>query len=202
MEDGQLAVPNISGIQSLGHTDAAGSVITVNGTDYTVASAHNADGTVANAGEYDVLKITIDGVDPKAIWNFSLTIAPQHYYGSSEYPVDIENNQFGVEYASFDFMKNVIQSTRNIKLPMGAGPYKVTNRDNADSPAENSFFTDNVAYFKRNDNFHTVGAELAVNVAAAEGKKCERCWKFHVHTNEDGLCPRCAAVVPAIAIEE
>ena len=47
----------------------------------------------------------------------------------------------------------------------------------------------------------TVGAELAVNVAAAEGKKCERCWKFHVHTNEDGLCPRCAAVVPASEIE-
>jgi len=47
----------------------------------------------------------------------------------------------------------------------------------------------------------TVGSELAVSVAAAEGEKCQRCWKFHVHTNENGLCPRCASVVPAIEIE-
>ena len=158
---GSLAVPNISGIVSLGHTDRAGETITVNGNSYTVASGHNADGTVTNASEYDVLQITIEDVDPKAIWNFAMTIAPQHYYGEgSSVGVDIENNQFGVEYASFDFMKNIVQSTRNIKLPMGAGPYKVTNRDNADAPGESTFFTDNVAYFKRNDNFHTVGAEL------------------------------------------
>ena len=158
---GGLAVPNISGIVSLGHSDRAGETITVNGNSYTVASGHNADGTVTNASENDVLQITIEDVDPKAIWNFALTVAPQHYYGQgSKVGVDIENNQFGVEYASFDFMKNIVQSTRNIKLPMGAGPYKVTNRDNADAPGESSFFTDNVAYFKRNDNFHTVGAAL------------------------------------------
>ena len=158
---GGLAVPNISGIVSLGHAGQGGQSITVNGTNYTVASGHNADGTVTNTSEYDVLQITIEDVDPKAIWNFAMTIAPQHYYGQgSKVGVDIENNQFGVEYASFDFMKNIVQSTRNIKLPMGAGPYKVTNRDNADNPGESSFFTDNVAYFKRNDNFHTVGAEL------------------------------------------
>ena len=158
---GGLAVPNISGIVSLAHDGRGGEVITIGDKTYTVATGHNADGTVTNASEYDVLEITIEDVDPKAIWNFALTVAPQHYYGAgSKVGVDIENNQFGVEYASFDFMKNVIQSTRNIKLPMGAGPYRVTNRDNSDNPGENSFFTDNVAYFKRNDNFHTVGAEL------------------------------------------
>ena len=160
MEDGQLAVPSISGIQSLGHTAEAGSVININGTDYTVASAHNDDGTVANEGEYDVLKITIDGVDPKAIWNFSLTIAPQHYYGSAEYPVDIENNQFGVEFASFNFMTDVIQSTRNIKLPMGAGCYKVTDKDNSDTPSETGFYANNVVFFKANENFTTVGEQI------------------------------------------
>ena len=160
MEDGQLAVPNISGIESLGHTEAAGTTINVNGTDYTVASAHNEDGTVANEGEYDVLKITIDGVDPKAIWNFSLTIAPQHYYGSSEHPVDIENNQFGVEFASFEFMTDVIQSTRNIKLPMGAGCYKVTDKDNSDTPSESGFYSNNVVFFKSNENFNTVGEQI------------------------------------------
>ena len=160
-DDGTLAVENISGIVSLGHTDAAGSTISVNGTDYKVASSHNADGTVAAEGEYDVLQITIDGVDPKAIWNFALTIAPQHYYGEgSKVGVDIANNKFGVEFASFDFMTDVVQSTRNIKIPMGAGAYKATDSQNSDKPSESAFYTNNVVYFKVNENFTTVGEGL------------------------------------------
>ncbi len=159
-DEGTLAVPNISGIVSLGHTDAAGTTISVNGTDYKIASAHNDDGTVKNEDEYDVLSITIDGVDPKAIWNFSITIAPQHYYGEgSEVGVDIANNKFGVEFASFDFMTDIVQSTRNIKIPMGAGSYKATNSKNED-PSESDFYTNNVVYFKANENFNTVGADL------------------------------------------
>ncbi len=156
-EDGTLAVENIKGIVSLGHTDAAGTTLNVNGTDYKVASAHNDDGTVANEGEYDVLQITIDGVDPKAIWNFALTIAPQHYYGEgSSVGVDIANNKFGVEFASFDFMTDIVQSTRNIKIPMGAGSYKATNTKN-EEPTESDFYTNNVVYFKANEYFNTVG---------------------------------------------
>lgn len=159
--DGTLAVPNISGIVSLGHTDAAGSTIKVNGTDYKVASAHNEDGTVANEGEYDVLQITINGIDPKAIWNFALTVAPQHYYGEgSSVGVDIANNKFGVEFANFSFMTDIIQSTRNIKLPMGAGSYKVTDAQNSDTPSESNFYINNVVYFKANENFHTVGESI------------------------------------------
>ena len=159
--DGTLAVPNISGIVSLGHTDAAGSTISVNGTDYKVASAHNEDGTVANEGEYDVLQITINGIDPKAIWNFALTVAPQHYYGEgSSVGVDIANNKFGVEFANFSFMTDIIQSTRNIKLPMGAGSYKVTDAQNSDTPSESNFYINNVVYFKANENFHTVGESI------------------------------------------
>ena len=155
--DGTLAVENISGIVSLGHTDAAGSTITVNGTDYMVASAHNEDGTVANEGEYDVLQITIDGIDPKAIWNFALTIAPQHYYGEgSSVAVDIANNKFGVEFASYDFMTGIIQSTRNIKIPMGAGAYKATDSSNG-TATDSTFYTNNVVYFKANEYFETVG---------------------------------------------
>ncbi|MBR5780064.1 MAG: hypothetical protein IKY21_05535 [Clostridia bacterium] len=160
-DDGTLAVENIKGIVSLGHTDAAGTAITVNGTEYKVASSHNADGTVVNADEYDILRITIDGVDPKAIWNFAITVAPQHYYGEgSKVGVDIANNKFGVEFASFDFMTDIVQSTRNIKLPMGAGAYKVTNGQNSDTPAESEFYANNVVYFKANDQFNTVGAGL------------------------------------------
>ena len=159
--DGTLAVQNISGIVSLGHTDAAGTTIKVNGTDYKVASGHNADGTVTNADEYDVLQITIDGIDPKAIWNFAITVAPQHYYGEgSKVGVDIAKNQFGVEFASFDFMTTIIQSTRNIKLPMGAGAYKVSDSQNSDTPGQNDFYVNNVVYFKANNNFETVGAGI------------------------------------------
>lgn len=159
--DGSLKVQNISGIVSLGHTDAAGTTVKINGTDYTIASGHNDDGTVTNDSEYDVLQITIKGVDPKAIWNFSITIAPQHYYGEgSKVGVDIANNKFGVEFASYDFMTTVIQSTRNIKIPMGAGAYKATDSKNNDNPSEGDFYTDNVVYFKANNNFETVGADL------------------------------------------
>ena len=160
-DSGKLAVENIEGIVSLGHTDKAGTKLTVNGTEYTIASGHNDDGTVTNPEEYDVLSITIDGIDPKAIWNFALTIAPQHYYGEgSKVGVDIANNQFGVEFASFDFMTDIIQSTRNIKIPMGAGAYKATNTTDSDTPSESEFYTNNVVYFKANPNFETVGTGI------------------------------------------
>jgi peptide/nickel transport system substrate-binding protein len=151
MKDGELTVPSIAGIVSLGHTTDVATVTASNGT-YTVAHEHDADGKPANAEEYDVLQITINGTDPKAIWNFSFSVAPQHYYAEG-YTVDIANNKFGVDYASFDYMKNVIQSSRNVKLPMGAGAYKVTDSQNSDTPAEGDFFKDNVVYFKANNNF-------------------------------------------------
>ncbi len=161
-DDGSLAVESISGIVSLGHQESTkGSTITVNGTEYKVASSHNADGTPAGDGEYDVLQITIDGVDPKAVWNFAFTVAPQHYYGEgSSVAVDIANNKFGVEYGTYSFMTDIVQSHRNIKLPMGAGAYKATNRDNSDTPSTTDFYKDNVVNFKANSYFETVGAGL------------------------------------------
>ena len=149
--DGKLTVENISGIKSLGHNTDTTSV-TIGDNTYAVAQEHNTDGTPKNSDEYDVLQITINGVDPKAIWNFGFAVAPQHYYAEG-YTVDIANNKFGVDYGSFDYMRNVIQSTRNIKLPMGAGAYKVTDRNNSDTPKEDAFFSNNVVYFKANNNF-------------------------------------------------
>ena len=150
-DDGSLQFPSIDGIKSLGHSTTDESV-TVNGNTYKLAHEHNTDGTPKNADEYDVLSITIDGIDPKAIWNFSFSVAPQHYYAPG-YTVDIPNNKFGVEFASFKFMKEVIQSTRNIQIPMGAGPYMATDKDNNSNPDGNAFFSDNVVYYKRNENF-------------------------------------------------
>ncbi len=151
VQDGELAVPNISGIVSLGHTTDVAEV-TVKGGTYKVAHTHNADGTPAAEGEYDVLRITINGTDPKAIWNFSFAVAPQHYYAEG-YTVDIANNKFGVEYGSFDFMTNVIQSPRNIKVPMGAGAYMATDAKGNSNPDGNAFFSENVVYFKANEHF-------------------------------------------------
>ena len=156
--DGGLAIKNISGIVSLGHSDLAGTTININGTDYKIAKDHDEYGAPVNSDEYDILRITIDGIDPKAIWNFSLTVAPQHYYGyGADTPVDIKNSQFGVDFASFRFMTEIIQSTRNIKLPMGAGTFKCTDEPNNDNPKAEDFYKDNVVYFKANENFETVG---------------------------------------------
>ena len=176
IKDGELRVDSISGIVSLGHNKTTkGTKVTVNGKEYLVASEHNADGTpvqpepkrdkdgniISQDTAYDVLQITIDGVDPKAVWNFAFSVAPQHYYGEgSKVGVDIENNKFGVEFGSFDFMTKVIQSNRNISVPMGAGPYKATDRSNGDNPDGNKFYSDNVVYFKANYFFETVGKGL------------------------------------------
>ena len=156
-EDGELTYPNISGVVSLGHTTNTASV-NVKGTTYNVAHDHNTDGTPVNSSEYDVLQITVNGTDPKAIYNFGFTVAPAHYYtADAENPngrtIDIANNQFGVEYASNDFQQNVIQSQQHVEVPVGAGPFKATDADNNDNPSGASFWSSNVVYFKANENF-------------------------------------------------
>ncbi|MBR2651008.1 MAG: hypothetical protein IKD45_05040 [Clostridia bacterium] len=158
-ETGKLAVENIEGIVSLGHTENAPATVTIDGVDYKVAKEHDENGSPKNADEYDVLEITIDGVDPKAVWNFAFTVAPQHYYAKG-YDVDIASNNFGVDFASYDYMTKVIQSPQNIKVPMGAGPYKASNEDNGDNPEGTAFFSDNVVYFKANNYFETVAANI------------------------------------------
>ncbi|MBQ7906690.1 MAG: hypothetical protein IJ309_01805 [Clostridia bacterium] len=156
-DDGSLKVPSIEGIKSLAHTSLAGTTITVNGNDYKIATADGRDANGVPTDGYDVLQITINGQDPKAQWNFAFTVAPQHYYGEgSSVGVDIKNNKFGVEFGTYSFMTKIIQSTRNVRLPMGAGAYKATDRSNGDEPQTNTFFTDKIVYFKRNEHFTTV----------------------------------------------
>ncbi len=38
---------------------------------------------------------------------------------------------------------------------------------------------------------------LTVQVENAQGEKCQRCWKYDPQVGEEGLCPRCAAVLRA-----
>lgn len=173
MADGKLLYPNISGIVSLGHTTDVESV-TIGDTTYEIAHDHKPDGTPLNEDEYDVLQIKINGIDPKAIWNFSFAVAPQHYYAEG-YEVDIANDQFGVDYASFEFMTEVIQSHRNVTVPMGAGAYMATNTEGADDVSGTEFFSNNVVYFKSNPYF-----EESLEASLPEGSEID----YHVNIDK------------------
>ena len=152
-----LRYPNVEGIVSLGHQPTQANSVTIKSEvsgetkSYNIAYQHNADGTPAVAGAYDVLRITLDGKDPKAKYNFSFTVAPEHYY--SGLPVDIANNQFGVEYGSASFQSKTIQSLRNVEVPLGAGPYKASNAANEDNPSGSEFWRNNYIFYKANKNF-------------------------------------------------
>ena len=42
---------------------------------------------------------------------------------------------------------------------------------------------------------------LTIGVSEAKGEKCPRCWMHSMEAGEDGLCPRCSAVVAKLDIE-
>ena len=42
---------------------------------------------------------------------------------------------------------------------------------------------------------------LTVGVSEAKGEKCPRCWMHSLQANEEGLCPRCAAVIAKLDVE-
>ncbi len=163
-----MAVPRIDGIKSLGH-DTTETTIEIKEGDgykvggdlgtYKIARNHddNNNGAPTSLDEYDVLRITVEGVDPKAIYNFGFTVAPQHYYaapdGADAQKVDIKNNKFGLNFADSAFQENVIQSQQHVRIPVGAGPFKATDKANSDNPGLNDFNKDNTVYYKANDNF-------------------------------------------------
>lgn len=138
-----LIVPNISGI-----------------TLTTGTSIPKEDGTVADLGEEcEILKIIVNGVDPKAIYNFSFTVAPMSYYSTAEEIArySYADNHFGVAFADSAFFEQMQLK----QVPVGAGPYKASDPNTAYAaenaiPDKNSFFRDNIVYFERNNNFYTV----------------------------------------------
>jgi len=140
---------NISGIQFINKEKS----VKVNNTTYN-APVYNQDGTIAN-GTNEVLAITINGVDPKAIWNFAFTVAPMYYYSSEEYisKFDFVEN-FGVEYSTQDFMNNVVKNPERIGVPVGAGPYVACDSNhNTENIGAGDFKSNNVLYFVRNENY-------------------------------------------------
>ena len=142
-------IENISGIVYANRTEA----VTVNGVTYNVPT-FDANGAVNN-GTNEVLEITIEKVDPKAIWNFAFTVAPMYYYSVPEVYGDFDyETNFGVEFGSIEFQDKVIKNSDKIGVPVGAGPYKATTR-NGDSSnvTAGTFKAGNVVYFERNEHF-------------------------------------------------
>lgn len=116
--------------------------------------------------EYDVLSITINKIDPKAIWNFAFTVAPLHYYSYPNAGSDSEwniNNNFGVRFSDPDFMNDVVKASEKLGVPVGAGPYKASKfggLGSAKYPAKNEFRDSNRIYYERNEYFDTVDEKV------------------------------------------
>ncbi len=153
--DGNLLVPYISGITTYNTKDTA----------FTGGEM----GETLDASGHDVLKIVIDDVDPKAIWNFAFTVSPMHYYGG-EYAVNncnykvetgnVDNVNFGVKFGDKDFFDNVLQGTAKNGLPVGAGAYMACNMNDTSNVNADNFYTNNWVYYKANPYFETVGTGL------------------------------------------
>ncbi len=157
-ETHEVTYPNISGIKFANRTQP----VTVNGKEYGVpVYADGSNNTQVISGN-EVLSITIKKVDPKAIWNFGLPIAPMHYYSDAEHVAafDYERN-FGVERGSQDFYNNVVKASNKIGVPVGAGPYAASKSSGGISGiSAGDFYQNGVIYFERNPYFLMTGTPL------------------------------------------
>ncbi len=151
---------SISGIQFANMEEP----VTVNGTTYNVPEY--ADGTknqVVSGNE--VLKVVINKVDPKAIWNFAFAVAPMYYYSDAEHinAFDYKEN-FGVEYGSQTFMTNVVKNPNKIGVPVGAGPYVASKSSGGtDNVSSGDFYDKGMVYFEANP-YYIMGAPLIKKV--------------------------------------
>lgn len=146
--------PNISGIRfANGGADKLGeNSVTVKGKEYPTPT-YNDDGSVASGNE--VLSIKINGIDPKAIWNFAFAVAPMYYYSDSEHVAKFNyTSNFGVERGDPDFMRDVVRNTDKNKVPVGAGPYAASKASGGITGIKGSdFHSHGVIYYERNPYF-------------------------------------------------
>ncbi len=144
-DDGTLLVPFIDGIKT---------------------STKKIDGK-----SHDVLNIRINGVDPKAEYNFAFAVAPMHYYSGTFEGVDYvqaamndtkHESNFGVAFNNNKFFENVLQDDEKNAKPMGAGAYQASNKmyQAGDAVKGEDFYSNNWVYFVRNDYFTTVGDKI------------------------------------------
>lgn len=150
----ERVVSNIEGIK-FANKDTS---VTVNGKTYAPVE-YDGSGNV-KSGSNEVLSITINGVDPKAIWNFAISVAPMHYYSSSNWNgkdyISAFNfvDNFGVEFMSQSFMNEVIKGDNKVGVPLGAGPYAASKQDGGiENITPDDFYKLGVIYYERNPYF-------------------------------------------------
>ena len=142
---------NIEGIKFANMTEA----VEVNGVTYEVPEYTDETRNQVKEGSYEVLSITINDVDPKAIWNFSFAVAPMYYYSDEEHiaSFDYENN-FGVEYSSQSFMTDVVKNTDKLGVPVGAGAYAASRASGGIANiTAGEFYNLGVIYYEANPYF-------------------------------------------------
>lgn len=139
-------------------------------TYHTTSFSGGKMGSKLDAEGHDVLKIVIDNVDPKAIYNFSFTVAPMHYYADGNsaaggvyddyYNKADRQTNFGVAFGEKDFFDKVLQAPEKSGFPVGAGAYMAWAREDGATKNADNFWNNNIVYYKRNDYFNTVGKEI------------------------------------------
>ncbi len=150
LTEGTRKYKNISGIQFANMTQP----VTVNGVTYDVPEWTDETKTQVKSG-HEVLSITINGVDPKAIWNFAFTVAPMSYYSDAEHIAKFDYvENFGVEYGSQDFLQNVVKNPDKIGVPFGAGPYAASKEKGGTTGiTAGEFRSLGVIYYERNEYY-------------------------------------------------
>ncbi|MDE7162878.1 MAG: hypothetical protein K2O44_02215 [Clostridia bacterium] len=123
--------------------------------------------------DHDILKITVNGIDPKAKWNFGFSVTPMYYYSDEAHynaamkdytdgkVYDGTATHFGVEFRDIKWFNNVLGNDAKTGLPVGAGAYKCSTKSYDEKNLDSGTFFDNyTAYFIRNDMFHTMGGNI------------------------------------------
>lgn len=122
-------------------------------TTYPLAE-YDAHGNLVSG--FEVVKIRIHEVDPKAVYNFSITPMPMHIYSNQEQVEAWDGLQnFGVKMGNIKFMTDM----RKITIPVGAGAYQASNIDGTVTGSGlkfEDFYTGTSVYFVRNEYFYTL----------------------------------------------
>ncbi|MDE6201190.1 MAG: hypothetical protein K2M47_04855 [Clostridiales bacterium] len=146
-----MPVKNVKGIEIKRMSEIPYTVKATGETGVTTLKDKN-----GNPKEYDVLHITINGVDPKAEQNFAFTVAPGHYYSTKEEWAKAtgdngaDNEYFGVKFSDPDFMDEV----RVKQLPLGAGPFRAAKSAGGVAKSKSQFFgSNNIVNFEANPYF-------------------------------------------------
>ena len=117
-----------SDVATMINTENAGSTVDdlfPNLSDFTAGETSAAAPYISGIQRIDDthLRVVLTKVDATAIYQFTLAVAPLHYYGDPAL-YDYENNMFG-------FNKGDLSSVRaKTTEPMGAGPYKFIKFEN------------------------------------------------------------------------